>query len=99
MERDRNGERLVVVAQTNGSIQAQFLVDLLWQQGRIRAVTRELPGALPAVYAGDGPRAILVLEGDREAAAFVLAETDVAGELPSPALPPRRRYKKHPPRA
>jgi len=99
MERDRGNERLVVVAQVSGSIQAQFLVDLLWQQGRIRAVARETPGALPAVYAGDGPRAILVLEGDREAAAFVLAESDAAGELPAPALPPRRRYKKRPPHA
>jgi hypothetical protein len=98
-QRDRGGERLVLVAQASGAIAAQFLIDLLWQQGHVRALAQELPGALPAVYAGDGPRAILVLESDREAAAFILAETDSAGELPPAGLAPRRRYKKHPPRA
>lgn len=97
--RDRSGERLVMVAEASGAIAAQFLVDLLWQQGHVRALAQEMPGALPVVYAGDGPRAILVLEGDREAAQFILAESDSAGELPPAGLPPRRRYKKRPPRA
>jgi hypothetical protein len=88
---------LVVVAEVRNRLQGQFLIDLLWQQGGVRAMMRDLPGALPAVYGGDGPYAILVRAEDRDRAQCVIVGTDATpGELPSPWRR-RRRYRKHPP--
>lgn len=100
MERDRAHERLVMVAEAANGLQAQFLVDLLLQQGGIKALARNAHGSLPGVYGGDGPYSILVLEGDVQAAAFIVADDAPLpnAELPGPALPPARRYRKHPPR-
>lgn|GEM_PF-6170264 len=87
---------LVVVAEVRNRLQAQFLIDLLWQQGGVRAMMRDLPGALPAVYGGDGPYAIFVRAGDRDRAQWVIAGTDAPpSELPWPRR--KRRYRKHPP--
>jgi hypothetical protein len=97
-ERDRQRERLLVVAVADNSVLAGFIREQLEQSG-IPSTVRNREGGAAIIGGIGGTYEISVLEGDAERASAILAEDGQPDSLPPPQLstssgekPKRRRW-------